>query len=216
MCIVMKAKLVTNVGEAGYLFVSVGNLSSECQQVKSGTLLGTAFSVILVRDAIPQSAYEHETSFPPFVEHETDCTKHLDFVCKFYDETNIDTSSKYPSLSEFEFLSSTDPSVDGLSEHEVKKRTILNLMAPIPGHEAQLDEVQKLWGATTRTTLDKFLHDFDDLFMKHKAAIGKYKITKHPVDVEPDQLPIVKGHDECPLKKLNERTKKTAISWRLA
>ena len=57
---------------------------------------------------------------------------------------NKDTSSKYTSSSGFEFLSSTDPSVDGLPERERKKRTDSNLMAPIPAPEAQLEEVQKL------------------------------------------------------------------------
>ena len=42
---------------------------------------------------------------------------------------NIDTSSEYTSSSEFEFLSSTDPSEPDLSEREVKKRTDPALLA---------------------------------------------------------------------------------------
>ena len=63
-------------------------------------------------------------------------------------------------------MSSTDPFEDGLSEREVKQRTDSNLRAPIPGPEAQLDEIQKEWGAIARTSLDKLAHDFDDFFMK--------------------------------------------------
>ena len=40
------ADRVANVGETGYLFVSIGNLTSNCQRVKNGTLLGTAVLVI--------------------------------------------------------------------------------------------------------------------------------------------------------------------------
>ena len=113
---------VANIGETGYLFVSVGNLTSNCQRVKRGTLFGTSVPVILVGEASPQSAYKHEPSSPPSTcKHETDCTNHVDFVCKIYGELNIDTSSNYTSSSEFEFLSSTDPSVDGPSERQIKK-----------------------------------------------------------------------------------------------
>ena len=111
---------------------------------------------------MPQAAYEHELSSPPsFCKHKTDRAKHITFICEMYDEMNIDTSSKYTSSSEFEFLSTTDPSVDGLSEREVKKRTDPYLIAPITAPEAQLDEVQKFWGATARTTLGKLSQEFD-------------------------------------------------------
>ena len=44
---------VANVGEAGFLYVSPGNLSSNCQRVKNGTLLDTAVPIFLVHGAIP-------------------------------------------------------------------------------------------------------------------------------------------------------------------
>ena len=66
-------------------------------------------------------------------------------------------------------------------------------MVPFTGPEAQLDEVQKLWVATARTTLGKLLQEFDDLFMKHKADIGKCKKAKHPVEVEPNVFPHREG-----------------------
>ena len=92
---------VANVGETGYLLVSIGNLTSNCQRVQNGTSLGTVVPVILVREAIPQSADEHGPSSPPSTcEHETDRTEHNNFICKVYDEMNIDTTSKYSSSSE--------------------------------------------------------------------------------------------------------------------
>ena len=92
---------MANVGETGYLLVSIGNLTSNCQRVQNGTSLGTVVPVILVREAIPQSADENGPSSPPSTcEHETDRTEHNSFICKVYDEMNIDTTSKYSSSSE--------------------------------------------------------------------------------------------------------------------
>ena len=90
-------------------------------------------------------------------------------------------------------MSSTDPSELGLSEREIKKRTDPALMAPIPGPEAQLDELRGLWGPAASDTLSKLLKEFDDLFMKYKADIGKCKIAKHAVEVEPGAVPHLKG-----------------------
>ena len=45
------------------------------------------------------------------------------FVYKVNNEINLSTASNLTSSFEFEFLSSTDPSVEGLSEREIRKRT---------------------------------------------------------------------------------------------
>ena len=66
-------------------------------------------------------------------------------------------------------------------------------MAPIPGPEAELDEVSGLWGSAASETLSKLLKEFDDLFMKYKADIGKCKIAKHPVELEPGAIPHREG-----------------------
>ena len=173
---------VATVGETGFIYVSIGNLTSNVQRIKNGTLLGNASPVLLVHEAIPQFAHEQNSEI-----------KTVDFVGKIYDEINLDTNSKYTSSSEFAFLSSTDPSEDGLSERESKKRADPDLLAPIPGPATKLDEVQKMWGAPAHDTLDKLLHEFDDLFMKYKADIGKCKIAKHPVEVEPNAIPHREG-----------------------
>ena len=44
-------------------------------------------------------------------------------------------------------LSSTDPSEDGLSDREKRKRKGSELMAPLPGLESQLHEDIDLWGS---------------------------------------------------------------------
>ena len=55
---------------------------------------------------------------------------------------NLSTASELTSSSEFEFLSSTDPSEAGLSEREIRKRTDPDLLAPIPEPDSQLQEVK--------------------------------------------------------------------------
>ena len=175
---------VATVGETGFLYVSLGNLNSNVQRIKKGTLLGTAVPVTMVHKAIPQIV--------PGQSSETQ-QSNANYVCKVYEQMNLDSSSEYSSSSEFEFLSSTEPSELGLSEREVKRRTDPALMAPIPGPEAQLDEVRGLWGSTASDTLSKLLNEFDDLFMKFKADIGKCKIAKHPVEVEPGAVPHREG-----------------------
>ena len=147
---------VATVGETGFLYVSLGNLTSNVQRIKKGTLLGTAIPVTMVHKAIPQIV-------PTQV---TETQSSANYVCKVYEQMNLDSSSEYSSSSEFEFLSSTDPSELGLSKREIKKRTDPALMAPIPGPEAQLDEVRSLWGPAASDTLNKLLKEFDDLFMK--------------------------------------------------
>ena len=174
---------VATVEEAGFLHVSLENLTSNVQRIKEGTLLGTAAPVVLVYQAIPQVAPDQQT----------ENISAASFVYKIYEEMNINTSFEYTSSSEFEFLWSTDPSEPGLSERQVKKRTDPALLAPIPGPEAQLDEVRNLWGSTARDTLEKLLSEFGDLFMKYKADIGKCKIAKHPVELEPGAVPHREG-----------------------
>ena len=81
-------------------------------------------------------------------------------------------------------MSSTNPTEEGLSDREIRKRTDPELIAPIPGPVSQLKEVQDLWGPKDSTSLENILAEFDDLFMKHKADIGRCTIAKLPVQVE--------------------------------
>ena len=58
-------------------------------------------------------------------------------------------------------------------------------MAPIPRPDSQLQEVKNLWGASACESLGNILNEFDELFMKHKADIGRCTIAKHTVELEP-------------------------------
>ena len=114
---------------------------------------------------------------------------------------NLSTASELTSSSEFEFLSATDPGEAGLSEREIRKRTDPDLLAPIPGPDSQLQEVKKLWGASACESLDNILNEFDDLFMKRKADIGRCTIAKHTIEVEPEAVPHREGARRISLEK---------------
>ena len=173
---------VATVSESGLVFVSLMNLTSNPQRVRKGTRVSHVVPVSLVYQAIPQ-----QTPDNPKTEVNND---HLSFVNRVSEKMNHSTVSKLTSLSAFEFLSSTEPTETGLSDREIRKRT---LMAPIPGSESHLKEVQDLWGPAACTALENIPTEFDDLFMKHKADIGRCTIAKHPVEVEPDAIPHREG-----------------------
>ena len=118
---------IATVGETGLFYVSVGNLTNNAQKVKCGTMLGTAASVRLVYHAVPQFARAHKE------EGDEKSKSPNDFVNRIYSEIDLSSQSKFSTSSEVEFLSSTDPSEEGLSECEVKKRTDPDLLASIPG-----------------------------------------------------------------------------------
>ena len=90
-------------------------------------------------------------------------------------------------------MSSTDPSEAGLSEREIRKRTDPDILAPVPGPDSQLQVVKKRWGASACESLGDILNEFDDLFMKRKADIGRCTIAKHTIEVEPGAVPHREG-----------------------
>ena len=50
-----------------------------------------------------------------------------------------------------------------------------------------------MWGPKTSASLENVLTELDDLFMKHKADIGRCTIAKHPVVVKPGAIPHREG-----------------------
>ena len=180
---------VATVSETGTLFVSLINLTSNPQRMRCGVQLGTVVPVTVVYQAVPQCL-----DSPTTTRTKTDADdSRANFVHKVYSDVNLSTASQLTSSSEFEFLSSTDPSETGLSEREIRKRTDPELMAPIPGPESQLKAVKDLWGASACESLRNLLDEFDELFMKHKADIGRCTIAKHTVEVEPGAVPHREG-----------------------
>ena len=123
---------VATVSEAGHVFVSLLNFTSNPQRIRRGTQLGNVVPVSLAYRAIPQQSTPQPTQRTQVYNDQ------FAFVNKIhiYEEMNYDTNSQLTSSSEFEFLSSTDPTEEGLSEREVRKRTDPELMAPVQGPES--------------------------------------------------------------------------------
>ena len=108
------------------------NLTSNLQRIRGNTCLGTFVPVSLVYQAVVRVDQPEKTEVDK---------NHIDFVHKLFEKIILSTDSQLTSSSEFEFLSSTDPTEEGLSDREIRKRTDPELMAPIPGPESKLQEV---------------------------------------------------------------------------
>ena len=113
------------VSQTGFLYVSLGNLTSNVQSVKKGALMGTTVPVVLVYRVIAQVAHDQQTK-----------NQSTANFLNIYEQVNINTSSEYSSSSEFEFLLSTDPSELGLSLVAVVHRSnSCGLWRPTKKHE---------------------------------------------------------------------------------
>ena len=94
-------------------------------------MFGFAAPVRIVYHSVPHRARAHKE------EVHGKSKSPNNFVHRMFSEIDLSSQSKFSSSSEFEFLSSTDPSEEWLSEREVRKQTDLDLLAPIPGPESQ-------------------------------------------------------------------------------
>ena len=82
-------------------------------------------------------------------------------------------------------------SEEALSENEKCERTDPRLLKLIPGPD--LSSVLSFLGEGARDQLAKLLNEYDDLFMKHKADIGRCTIAKHRIELEPEAIPHREG-----------------------
>ena len=80
---------LATVGETGVFYVSVGNLTSNAQKVKSGTRLGTAAPARLVYHAVPQCAQAHKE------EGDEKSKSPNNFVNRIYCEIDLSSQSKF-------------------------------------------------------------------------------------------------------------------------
>ena len=117
----------------------------------------------------------------------------------------VDTSTEFTSFAQ-NFLSSTGISEEGLSENEKRARTDPQLLKPVPGPD--LSSVLSFWWEGARDQLAEDLNEYDDLFMKHKADIGRCTIAKHRIELEPEPSPTGKVPGVCSPTRLLKPIKK--------
>ena len=171
---------LTSVGDEGIVFIAVRNTTpSENVTIQTKTVLGKAEPTNFVLQPVAADTAT-EIDKPLFEQ-----------VNRVYTEEWLnETSSEYSSFAQ-NFLSSTEISEEGLSESEKRAQTDPQLLKPIPGPD--LSSVLSSWGEGARDQLASVLSEYDDLFMKHKADIGRCKIAKHRIELEPEAIPHREG-----------------------
>ena len=170
---------LTSVGEEGIIFVALRNQTDkERVRVKAQTVVGKAALTTFVLNSIPLQNNGEASKL--FAEH----------VHQIQQNVDMDTSSEFSSFAQ-NFLSSTEPSELDLSESEKRKRTDPQLLKAIPGPD--LSSVLSSWGEEARDKLETILNEYEDLFMKNKSDIGRCKIAKHRIELEPEAIPHREG-----------------------
>ena len=170
---------LTSVGDDGTIYLAVRNKTAiENLQIPSRTFLGKAEPTVFKFRPIPVDQTDRTSM--PLIEQ----VNNINFV------DLDDTSSEFSSFAQ-NFLSSTELSEEDMSESEKRAQTDPNLLKPIPGPD--LSSVLSFWGEGARDQLAEVLNEYDDLFMKHKADIGKCTIAKHRIELEPEAIPHREG-----------------------
>ena len=103
----------------------------------------------------------------------------------------MDTSLEFSCLAQ-NCLSSTEPSEMYQSENEKRKRRDPQLLKAIPG--PNLSSILSSWtGEETEDKLETILKEYEDLFMINRSDIGRCKIAKHRIQLEPEAVPHREG-----------------------
>ena len=116
----------------------------------------------------------------------------VELVNQVHKDIDLDTNSEFSSSAQ-SFLSSIEMSKKDLSENEKRKRTDARLLKPMSGPD--LFSALSSWGEEARDKLDDTLHEYEYLFMNNESDIGKCKIAKHRIELEPEAVPHREG--EC-------------------
>ena len=170
---------LTSVGEDGVVLLALRNQTAkEGVRIKEQTVVGKAVLTNFVFNSVPIQDTREASKLS------------AEFVNQVHRDLDLDTSSEFSSFAQ-NFLSSTEPSEMGLSENEKRKRTDPQLLKPIPGPD--LSSVLSSWGEGARDKLASVLSEYDDLFMKNKSDIGRCKIAKHRIELEPEAIPHREG-----------------------
>ena len=119
----------------------------------------------------------------------------------------ISNSDEFRSSSD-EFLSCSECPLDDFSEFERDKITDPELLKEIP--KLDLSEVEKTWGPEVCKKLENLMDEYESLFMKHKADLGRCTLAEHGIELEPNVEPHREGARRMsPLKaaKANEEVR---------
>ena len=170
---------LTSVGDDGTVYLAIRNKTpTKNLQIPSKTVLGKAEPTVFMFR--PVSVDQADGISIPLIEQVN--------IISIVDLD--DTSSEFSSFAR-NFLSPTELSEEEMSESEKRAQTEPDLLKPIPGPD--LSSVLSSWGEGARDQLAEVLNEYDDLFMKHKADIGKCALAKHRIELEPQAIPHREG-----------------------
>ena len=170
---------LASVGDDGTVYQAIRNKTpTKNLQIPSKTVLGKAEPTVFMFR--PVSVDQADGISIPLIEQVN--------IISIVDLD--DTSSEFSSFAR-NFLSPTELSEEEMSESEKRAQTEPNLLKPIPGPD--LSSVLSSWGEGARDQLAEVLNEYDDLFMKHKADIGKCALAKHRIELEPQAIPHREG-----------------------
>ena len=93
--------------------------------------------------------------------------------------------------SSTEFLSGSDCPLDAFSQFEREQQLNEALLKPIP--KPDLSDVKVNWADKACKELEELMQEYDSLFMKHKADLGRCKVLEHFIDLEPEVIPHREG-----------------------
>ena len=163
---------VVRVGDDNFCWCSVTNKDSRKKlSLKKNLAIATA-TLVMEENLIP------ETLIHPVVKTDIKSNEIKDSESEF-----IDSST--------EFLSGSDCPLDDFSEFEREQQLDQALLKPIP--KPDLSDVKVNWGESACKELENLMLEYDSLFMKHKADLGRCKILEHFIDLEPEAIPHREG-----------------------
>ena len=192
---------LTSVGERGIIFVALRNQTDKKRvRIKKQTVIGKAMLTTFVLNPVSMQSICEASKL----------TK--EFVNRIHKDNDLDTSSEYSSFAQ-NFLSSTEPSEIGLSENEKRKCTDPQLLKAIPGPD--LSSILSSWGEEPKDKLEVILTEYEDLFMKNTSDIGKCKIAKHRIELEPEAIPHREGARRSLLIKRQRPIRNCKTCWLL-
>ena len=170
---------LTSVGEDGAVFLALRNQTSKEEvRIRKQTVIGMAALTTFVLNSV--SLLNENESLKSSVEIVNQVRTNID----------LETSSEFSSFAQ-NFLSSTELSEVDLSENEKRERTDPQLLKAIPGPD--LTSVLSSWGEGARDKLEIILNEYSDVFMKNKSDIGRCKIAKHKIELQPEAIPHREG-----------------------
>ena len=154
----------TSVGEDDVNLLALRNRTADGRvRIKRKTLIRREVLTNFVFNSVPIKEKSDALKLP------------VEFLKRVHCDLDLDNSSEFRFFAR-NILSTTEKSEVRLSETEIKRRTDPQLLKAIAGTD--VSSVFSSWGEGAREKLQDIINEYEDLFMKNKADIGRCKVAK--------------------------------------